>query len=66
MIHPVRNVGGRLTYRASYPANLDQPRTAPPGEVFPAPIPKSMIGLEFDLTTPGHPLVKVYIPDPMS
>jgi len=62
-LQPVQNVDGRLTYRASYPANLGPVMPLPPGTTAPGPM---TIGLEFDATRPGHPLVKVHIPDPMS
>ena len=62
-LQPVTNVEGRLTYRASYPANLGPAVPLPPGKAAPGRV---TIGLEFDATRPGHPLVKVHIPDPMS
>lgn len=62
-LRPVTNVDGRLTYRATYPANLGPAMPLPPGTTAPGPM---TIGLEFDATRPGHPLVKVHIPDPMS
>ena len=62
-LQPVQNVDGRLTYRASYPASLGPAIPLPPGAAAPGPI---TVGLEFDATRPGHPLVKVHIPDPMS
>lgn len=60
MIHPVRNVNGRLTYRATYPAELAGP--VPAG----APVSRSLIGLEFDASAPGHPLVQVHLTAPTS
>ncbi|HEY3789114.1 MAG TPA: hypothetical protein VGL71_09675 [Urbifossiella sp.] len=67
LVHPVANVNGRFTYRASYLANLEKSHTTPgPGAISAAPPPRSMIGVEYDASRPGHPLVKVHIPDPMS
>ncbi|MDB5307410.1 MAG: hypothetical protein JWO38_1612 [Gemmataceae bacterium] len=66
MVLPVSTVDGRLTYRANYLANLGPIPTPPPGAVPPAPVPRSMISLEFDASRPGHPLLKVHLPDPMS
>jgi len=60
LVHPVSNVDGRFVYRASYLANLDPRREAS------IPAPRSIIAIEFDASRPGHPLVKVHIPDPMS
>ena len=60
MVHPVANIDGRFTYRATYPANLDV--TPVSGRV---PVPKTNIGLEYDASRSGHPLVRVHIPDPM-
>jgi hypothetical protein len=64
-VDPVSNVDGRLTYRATYPAALGAPQ--PPTSATSAANPqRSVIGLEFDATQPGHPLVRVHIPDPRS
>jgi len=66
LVHPVSKVDGRLTYRASYLANLEPPRGQPAGAAPLIPAARSMIALEYDATRPGHPLLKVYVPDPMS
>jgi hypothetical protein len=66
LVHPVSNVEGRLTYRASYLANLEPSRALPPGAAPLNPAPRSLIGLEYDASRTGHPLLKVHIPDPMS
>lgn len=63
LVQPVASIDGKLTYRASYLANLDSMRESQPGA---APVPRSIIAIEFDASRPGHPLVKVHIPDPMS
>jgi hypothetical protein len=72
MVSPVTETDGRLTYRASYLANLDvasAPATPPPlsrRQMPPPPaVPKSLIALEFDASKPGHPLVRVHYPDPL-
>lgn len=59
LVHPVAVVEGKFVYRASYLANLDSGAdpTAPP---------RSMIGLDYDAGRPGHPLLRIHIPDPMS
>jgi hypothetical protein len=60
LVHPVAMVDGKFIYRASYLANLDS------GPPMSAPAPRSIIALEYDAGRPGHPLLKVHIPDPMS
>jgi hypothetical protein len=60
LVHPVTMVDGKFIYRASYLANLDS------GPPMSAPAPRSIIALEFDAGRPGHPLLKVHVPDPMS
>jgi hypothetical protein len=61
LVHPVAVVDGRFIYRASYLANLESgfDRNASPAA-------RSLIAIEFDAGSPGHPLLKVHIPDPMS
>ncbi len=66
LVYPVSNVDGRLIYRASYLANFEPPPPAPVGVPLPVPPVRTMIGLEFDAERPGHPLIKVHVPDPMS
>jgi hypothetical protein len=66
LVQPVANVDGKLIYRASYFANLDAKPDAPSGSATPAPTPRSVIAIEFDASRPGHPLLKVHLPDPMS
>lgn len=70
LVTPVVESNGRMTYHASYLANLDAP--APKPENFsrrsvpaPQPVAKSVISLEFDATRPGHPLVRVQYADPL-
>ncbi|MFO0805620.1 MAG: hypothetical protein U0791_21165 [Gemmataceae bacterium] len=61
LVHPVAVVDGRFVYRASYLANLESGfgRNASPAA-------RSLIAIEFDAGSPGHPLLKVHVPDPMS
>jgi hypothetical protein len=65
LVHPVAEVEGRFTYRATYLANLDppEPNTVRPvaGRPVIRPIPKSLISLEFDASAPGHPLLRVHV-----
>lgn len=61
LVHPVSLVNGKFIYRASYLANLDSSFDR---NAFPAP--RSLIAIEFDAGAPGHPMLKVHIPDPMS
>lgn len=65
LVQPVAAAEGKLTYRASYLANLDSMQESQPGSGNPV-IPRSIIAIEFDASRPGHPLVKVHLPDPMS
>jgi hypothetical protein len=58
LVHPVAMVDGKFIYRASYLANLDAKSAAPAA--------RSIIALEYDAGVPGHPLLRVHIPDPMS
>ena len=60
LVHPVSVVDGKFIYRATYLANLDS------GPPMSAPAARSIIALEYDAGRPGHPLLKVHIPDPMS
>jgi len=60
LVHPVAVVDGKFIYRASYLANLDSS-----GDRAISPVPRSLIAIEFDAGSPGHPLLKVHI-DPMS
>jgi len=64
LVQPVSSVDGKLIYRASYLANLEPRRDSVPAGASPSP--RSIIALEYDAGRPGHPLVKVHIPDPMS
>lgn len=70
LVHPVEEVDGRLTYRATYLANLDPlpPNTVRPipGRRSQPPAPKGLISLEFDASLPGHPLLRVHLPVPKS
>jgi hypothetical protein len=59
LVQPITANNGRFTYTTSYLANLEP--TAHP-LVGPRPIPRTLIGLEFDATRPGHPLVKIHLP----
>lgn len=65
LVQPVSSADGKLTYRASYLANLDSLRESQPQNPG-NPVPRSIIAIEFDASRPGHPLVKIHIPDPMS
>ena len=66
MVQPVTNVDGRLTYRANYLANLESDVRQHQETGSSQPVPPTVISLEFDATRPGHPLVKVHLPHPMS
>lgn len=65
LVQAVASADGRMTYRASYLANLDSLHETQMGSGNSA-VPRSIIAIEFDASRPGHPLVKVHIPDPMS
>lgn len=58
LVHPVSIVDGKFIYRASYLANLES------GADQFSPVPRSIIAIEFDAGSPGHPLLKV-LTDPM-
>ncbi|MCI0700409.1 MAG: hypothetical protein L0241_04950 [Planctomycetia bacterium] len=70
-IHPVRVSNGKVTYLASYDADLAPIQTVRPirpthpmGQPTP-PATRTFVTLEFDATKPGHPLIEVHYPDPL-
>jgi hypothetical protein len=68
-VYPATFADGRVTYRASYEADLEPPPTVRPirpgRHVAKPPANRTMVTLEFDATKPGHPLIEVHYPDPL-
>ena len=70
-IQPVTLNEGRMTYSTAYElSDMDPPMTIRP--IRPQPRvspqddePQSMIGLVFDASEPGHPLLHILYPDPL-
>ncbi|MBY0458609.1 MAG: hypothetical protein K2V38_14815, partial [Gemmataceae bacterium] len=72
-IAPVQVTEGGLTYRVAYEADFGPPPTVRPVQPLTKGTDKGarapavpLITLEFDATRPGHPLVRVHIPQPLS
>lgn len=71
-VYPATISAGRVTYHATYEADLGPiPTIRPirPSRVTPVREPdvagRTLVTLEFDATKPGHPLLGVYYPDPL-
>jgi hypothetical protein len=70
-IQPVTLNDGRMTYSTAYElSDIDPPMTIRP--IRPQPRvparedgPRTMIGLVFDASEPGHPLLHILYPDPL-
>ncbi len=72
-IRPATVAGGRVTYHTAYETDLGplptvRPMTPPtPSRVPAAREPaRRLVTLEFDATQPGHPLLQIHYPEPVS
>lgn len=63
-VQAVGESNGRPTYHTTYPLALDGSGGGASRRV-PGAGPRSFVGLEFDATLPGHPLINVVYPDPL-